>query len=57
MTILEQVALAAIFYLINKDMLEWFLLIMSKEHTPIRFKSILSKDHSTLSCSLRKEGW
>ena len=51
MTIAEQIALAAVFYfgqvfvffrLINKKMLEWFLLILCKEHTLTRSTNLVS---------------
>ena len=57
MTISKQIALAAIFYigqmfvfsrLINKNMLEWFLLIMCEEYTLIRSTNFLNRNHTTL---------
>ena len=54
---LEQIALAAIFYfgkvfvfcrLINKNMFEWFLLIVCKEQTLTRSINLLSRNHPTL---------
>ena len=65
MTISEQIALAAIFCfgqafvfcnLISKNVLEWFLLIMCKEHTLSRSTNLLSRNHSILSFWLRREG-
>ena len=56
MTISEQIAVAAIFYfgqvfvfcrLINKNVLEWFILIMCKEHILSRSTN-LSRNHPTL---------
>ena len=53
----EQIALAAMFYpkqvfvfcmLINKNVMEWFLLIMCKEHTLARSKNLISRNHPTL---------
>ena len=52
----EQIALAVIFYfgqafvfcrLINKNVLEWFLLVMSVEHTLSRSTNFLSRNHPT----------
>ena len=57
MTISEEVALAAIFYfgqgfafwkLINKNLLDWFLLIMYKEQALTRSTNLLSDNHPTL---------
>ena len=48
----EQIALAAIFYL---NVLEWFLLIMSNEHTRSRSTNLLSSNHLTLYFWLRSE--
>ena len=57
MTISEQIAVAAIFYfgqafvfckLINKKLLEWFLLLMCEEHILSRYTNFLSKNHPTL---------
>ena len=65
MKITEQIALAAMFYfgqvfvfwkLISKIMLEWFLLIMCKEHTRSRSRNFLSRNHPKLSFWLRREG-
>ena len=62
MTMSEQIALAAITYfeqvfvfcrLMNKNMLEWFLLIMCIEHTLSRSTNLLSRNHPTL-CFLIK---
>ena len=55
--ILEQKVLTAMFYfgqgfvfcrLINKNVLEWFLLIICKELTLIRSTNFVSKNHPTL---------
>ena len=57
--------LAAIFYfwqlfvlyrLISKSVLKWFLLIMCKEYTLRRSKTLLSNNHPALYCCLRREG-
>ena len=57
MTIAEQIALDAIFYfgqvflfsmLINKNVLEQFLLAMCKEHTLCRSADLSSRNHLTL---------
>ena len=57
MAISEQIALAAIFYVgqvfvfsrsIKKNVLEWFLLIVCKEHTLSRSANFLSRNHPTL---------
>ena len=57
MAISEEISLAAIFYfgqvfifcrLINKNVLECFLLIMCKEHTLTRSTNLLSRNHPTL---------
>ena len=32
----------------NKNMLEWFLLIISKEYTPTRSTNLLSRNHPTM---------
>ena len=62
MRVSEQIFLAAIFYfgqifvfcwLINKNMLEWFLLIMCKGYTLERFTNVLSRNHPTLHFLLR----
>ena len=53
----EQIALTATFYfgkvyvfcrLINKNVLEWFLLIMCKEHSLRRSTNLFSRNHPTL---------
>ena len=38
-------------------MLEWFLTVIYKEHTLIRFANPLSRSHPTLSFWLRRENW
>ena len=42
--------------LINKNVLEWFQLIMCKEHTVSRSTNLLSRNYTTLCFWLRKEG-
>ena len=37
-------------------MLEWFLLIISKQYTVIRSRNLLIRNHSTLCSWLRREG-
>ena len=63
MTVLEQIALAPMFYfgqvfvfcmLINKDVLEWFLLIMCREHTLDRYSKLLSRKRTTFCFLLRR---
>ena len=63
MTVLEQIALAPVFYfgqvfvfcmLINKDALEWFLLIMCREHTLDRYTKLFSRKRSTFCFLLRR---
>ena len=65
MTIPGQIALPAIFYfgqvfvfhkLINKKVLQWFLLIMCKEHSLGISKNLLSRNHPALCGCLRREG-
>ena len=65
MTISEHICLCCIFHfgivfvfcrLINKNVLEWFLLIMYKEHALIRSTNLFSRNHPLLCFSLRKEG-
>ena len=57
----EQVALAEIFYLtsiflqFNKNVLEWFLLIINKEYTLTRSTNLLSRSHPTLCYWLRRD--
>ena len=60
----EQITLPAMFYfgqvfvfcgLINKNVLERFLVIMSKEHTLTRSTNLFSRDHRTLCFRLRRE--
>ena len=64
MIISEQIAVAAIFYfgqvlifcrLINKNVLEWFLLIMCKEHTLSRSTKLINRNHPTLCFCLRRQ--
>ena len=59
----EQIAFAAVFYfgqvfgfckLINKSVLEWFLLIMCKYHTLNRSTTLFSRDHPTLMFLIKK---
>ena len=61
----DQIALAAVLYfrqifvfsrLINKNVLEWFLLKICKEHTLKRSTYRFSRNHPTLCFWLRKEG-
>ena len=61
----EQIALATIFYfeqvfafctLINKSMLECFLLIICKEHTLARFTNLFRRNHPTLCFWLIRKG-
>ena len=61
----EKIALAAVFYFgqvfvfcrfINKNVLEWFLLIICKEHTLTRSTNLFSRNHLTLCFSLKREG-
>ena len=65
MTISEHICLCCIFHfgivfvfcrLINKNVLEWFLLIMYKEHTLIRSTNLFSRNHPLSCFLLRKEG-
>ena len=42
--------------LINRNMLEWFLLIACKEHTSLRSTNLFSKNHPTLRFWLLREG-
>ena len=60
----EQIALAAMFYfeqdfafcmLINKNVLEWFLLIICKEHALYRCANLSSRNHLTLCFCLIRE--
>ena len=53
----EQIALAAMFYseqvfvlcmLINKNVMEWFLLTICKKNTLPRSKNLISRNHPTL---------
>ena len=62
----EQIALTAMlrfeqvfafFMLINKNVLEWFLLIICKEHILLRTTNLFSRNHPTLCFSLIREGW
>ena len=63
----EKVAIAAAFYfgqafvfwckLISKNVLEWVLLIMCKEHTLNISANFPSRSHPTLCFRLRREGW
>ena len=62
----EQIALTAMlrfeqvfafFMLINKNVLEWFLLIICKEHILLRTANLFSRNHPTLCFSLIREGW
>ena len=43
--------------LINKNLLEWFLLIICKEHALLRFTNLSSRNHPTLCFRLIKEDW
>ena len=66
MVIPKQIALTAVFYfgqafvfcmLINKNVLEWFLLIMCKERTLSRTINFASSNHPLLCFCLRRKGW
>ena len=57
MMIPEQIAITSIFYfeqvfvfsrLISKSVMEWFLLIMCKEHTLTRSANLISRNYPTL---------
>ena len=61
----EQMALATMFYfeqvfvfcmLINKNLLEWFLIIICKEYTLLISANVLSRNHPTLCFCLIREG-
>ena len=61
----EQIPLAARFHfgqvfgfciLINKNVLEWFLLIICKGHTLTRSTNLFSRNHTTLWFWLRRQG-
>ena len=62
--ILEQIVLTVMFYfgqvflfwrLINKNVLEWFLPIICKEHTVKRSTTLFSRNHLKLCFWLRRE--
>ena len=61
----EQIVLAAMIYfeqvsvfcmLINKNVLEWFLLMVCKEHTLLRSTKLISRNHPKVYFRLIREG-